>query len=69
MENIFVFIFSLFREYVCLMEEREGRKTELPFGILFYENVYVLYCFDLFLFKDFDKLLLKVVLTFFIFIK
>ena len=30
MENIFVLIFSLFREYVCLLiAEHEGRKTEL----------------------------------------
>ena len=38
MENIFVLIFSLFREYVCLKEiaEHEGHKTELPIFFFFF---------------------------------
>ena len=39
MENIFVLIFSLFREYVCFTDDgiavQEGRKTELANAICF----------------------------------
>ena len=44
MENIFVLIFSLFREYVYGWNSRhEGRKTELANVILFYEIAYFVY--------------------------
>ena len=51
MENIFVLIFSVFREYICLIgiAEHEGRKTELSIAIFsLYEIAYFFYCFFFF---------------------
>ena len=54
MENIFVLIFSLFRECINIVlifslfdgiAEHEGRKTELANAILFYEIAYFFYLF------------------------
>ena len=81
MENTLVLIFSLFREYVCLMEYHNTRlpNARLPnaivffFVFFFYEITYFSICFylflfNLFLFNDLKLTMLKVVLTSFFFI-
>ena len=57
MENTFVLIFSLFREYVCLIEQPNTRlpNARLPNAIVFFFFVFFFYEIAYFLGVDFSR--------------